>query len=241
MNKIVGIYKITNLLNDKIYIGQSINILKRWIKYRNLHCKSQKKLYNSFVKYGVENHKFEIIEECLIDLLNERERFWQDIHKALGENGLNLMLTQANGKSGTISEETRKKLKAKKLTELHKRKISDANKGRKLSEETKRKISDSQKKEKGYWYGKKLSDLHKEKLSKSAKGKNTWMLGKKLSNETRKKISENSATSKKVINKENGETYNSLAEMCRIFVLNENTLRSKLSGHRKNNTIFEYI
>ena len=50
---------ITSPLN-KIYIGQSINIENRWKQYKRLGCKKQIKLYNSFIKYGVENHTFEI-------------------------------------------------------------------------------------------------------------------------------------------------------------------------------------
>ena len=47
-----GIYKITNPKN-KVYIGQSKDIIKRWYYYKTLHCKSQIKLYNSLLKYGV--------------------------------------------------------------------------------------------------------------------------------------------------------------------------------------------
>ncbi len=55
MKKIVGIYKITNP-KGKVYIGQSVNIKKRWGDYKCLHnCKEQKMLYNSFIKYGVNN------------------------------------------------------------------------------------------------------------------------------------------------------------------------------------------
>ena len=46
--KKIGIYKITNLINGKIYIGQSVNILKRWLSYKKLNCKGQPKLYRSF-------------------------------------------------------------------------------------------------------------------------------------------------------------------------------------------------
>jgi group I intron endonuclease len=73
----VGIYKIINP-NDKVYIGQSINIEKRW--YNHSHPSKSvigRKLYNSFKKHGIKNHKFEIIEECELTKLNEREIFWK--------------------------------------------------------------------------------------------------------------------------------------------------------------------
>lgn len=69
---ICGIYKITSL-SEKIYIGQSTKIKRRFNTYKNLACKSQTKLYNSLVKHGVGTHIFEVIEECSEDLLNERE------------------------------------------------------------------------------------------------------------------------------------------------------------------------
>ena len=66
----VGIYKITSL-NNKIYIGQSIDILKRQNEYLKCYCKNQIKLYNSILKYGWKNHKFEILTLCYPEQLNE--------------------------------------------------------------------------------------------------------------------------------------------------------------------------
>lgn len=60
--KIIGIYKITSPTN-KVYIGQSININRRFKEYLNiLKSKGQTKLYHSFNKYKIENHTFEILE-----------------------------------------------------------------------------------------------------------------------------------------------------------------------------------
>jgi hypothetical protein len=106
-NPIIGIYKITSPLN-KIYIGQSIHIYLTWYRrYFLMHCKQQCKLYNSFQKYGVENHKFEIIEECTLEQLNEREIYWGLKYDVLGEKGLNLRIGNGRGKS---SEETKLKI-----------------------------------------------------------------------------------------------------------------------------------
>jgi len=63
MNKKQGIYKITSP-SGRVYIGQSVNIEKRFKKYVRLDCKEQTRLYRSFKKHGVENHMLEIIELC---------------------------------------------------------------------------------------------------------------------------------------------------------------------------------
>jgi len=104
----IGIYKITSP-TGKVYIGQSINVKKRFINYRGLNCKEQPILYKSFLKHGVENHSFEIIEECEIDLLNERERYWQELFICVGSKGLNCVYVQTKDKKSIISDDLREK------------------------------------------------------------------------------------------------------------------------------------
>lgn len=74
------IYKITNTLNNKVYIGQTIKpVEKRFNQHKNNYTKeyfSQLALYKAFRKYGVENFTFEEIEEVENDLLDEREKYW---------------------------------------------------------------------------------------------------------------------------------------------------------------------
>ena len=71
----IGIYKITNP-KGKAYIGQSKNIDRRFMQYSNLKSsKNQLKLHRSFLKYGIENHNFEIICECDAKDLNITERY----------------------------------------------------------------------------------------------------------------------------------------------------------------------
>lgn len=77
---ICGIYKITNTINNKVYIGQSVDIHRRWkdekvnafsiqsTEYQTLKSKA-------FRKYGLENFLFEVIEECSPSMLNEREAY----------------------------------------------------------------------------------------------------------------------------------------------------------------------
>ena len=70
-----GIYKITNTINNKIYIGQSIHIEQRWKEH--LSGRGSKALYQDFLFYGTQNFTFEILEICTDKtLLREREKFW---------------------------------------------------------------------------------------------------------------------------------------------------------------------
>jgi group I intron endonuclease len=108
----IGIYKITNP-KGRVYIGQSIDIYKRFYMYRFLHCKKQVRLYNSFLKYGYENHKFEIICECDELDLNKKERYYQEFYDVLSENGMNCVYQGYDGKSGKRSEETKRKISIK--------------------------------------------------------------------------------------------------------------------------------
>jgi group I intron endonuclease len=110
-NKMIGIYKIINP-KGKTYIGQSTNIKNRKYYYASNKCDKQPKLYNSIQKYGWEQHIFEIIEECGLEQLNEREIYWGSHYGVLGENGLNLRL--GNGR-GACSEETKQKQRIAKL------------------------------------------------------------------------------------------------------------------------------
>lgn len=80
--KICGIYKITNLVNGKVYIGQSIDIYRRWAQHkkigRNLSEDKysrdyDKVLYRAMRKYGVDSFEFSIVEKCEESALYERE------------------------------------------------------------------------------------------------------------------------------------------------------------------------
>jgi group I intron endonuclease len=140
---ICGVYKITSPI-DKVYIGQSVDINHRFKGYKRMYVKNrgQTKLHRSFKKYGVEIHRFEIIEECIEDNLNCRERYWQDFYDVIN-NGLNCRLTKDNDRSGKVSKETLLKMSKASMGNKHwlgkthtqetKDKISIANKGRKHS------------------------------------------------------------------------------------------------------------
>lgn len=98
MNVICGIYKFTNKVNGKIYIGQSVDVVHR--KYSHFHeaFKKERLSYNSYFhkairKYGKENFTFEIIERCDRSELNVKEIYWIDYYKSFKEEyGYNISL-----------------------------------------------------------------------------------------------------------------------------------------------------
>lgn len=72
-----GIYKITNKINGHSYIGQSVDIERRWRQHINFPKENSKyPLYQAFVKYGIENFSFEILELCQKEKLDNREIYF---------------------------------------------------------------------------------------------------------------------------------------------------------------------
>ena len=87
-----GIYKLTNLTNQKVYIGQATNLADRWKD----HIKAglgidtpNNMLYTAMMKDGVENFTFEVLEECERGSLNDREKYYIDFYRAQ-EHGYNM-------------------------------------------------------------------------------------------------------------------------------------------------------
>lgn len=85
----VGIYKITNILNNKCYIGQSIDIETRWLQhiYESKTLRHKYKIYLAINKYGIENFNFEVLEECPLDnkMLDDREVYWIEFYDSFNE------------------------------------------------------------------------------------------------------------------------------------------------------------
>lgn len=77
----IGIYKITNKINGNAYIGLSVDIKRRWKdhfqRYKDSSNKEYEKvLYKAFRKYGIENFDFSVIEECSLEELRKKEKYW---------------------------------------------------------------------------------------------------------------------------------------------------------------------
>lgn len=93
----IGIYKIENLINHKIYIGQSIHIERRWSE----HCfPSTKSIISAAIKkYGKENFSFQILEECFPEELDEKEIFYINKFNCIAPNGYNIKDYVDNGET----------------------------------------------------------------------------------------------------------------------------------------------
>lgn len=101
----IGIYKITNKTNNKVYIGQSTDIEKRWGEHKRNAFNSNTHtyyypLYLAIRKYGLDNFVFEVIEECSTENLTKQEQYWMDYYNSLdGNYGYNLVPAE-NAKRG---------------------------------------------------------------------------------------------------------------------------------------------
>lgn len=151
-NKYMGlIYKITNLMNQKIYVGQTTKTIEeRWTSHKEYARKGTTYLSRAIQKYGQDNFQMETLEVCEDHLLNEREQHWVAHLKSNDKTiGYNMSCGGDNG-NNTKSPEVRKKisdaLKGKTrlpLTEERKYKISLANTGKRRTPEQCEKIKNS--------------------------------------------------------------------------------------------------
>ena len=103
----IGIYKITNLKNGKVYIGQSRQIEKRFQQHRNKskfleEDKWYSPLYIDMYSFGIDNFSFEVIEECTIEELNEKEEYWIKYYNSQ-EDGYNI--TSGGDCTGKLSSD----------------------------------------------------------------------------------------------------------------------------------------
>lgn len=179
------IYKITNTVNGKSYIGQTRNNLEKTRIRKHLNGSGNRIIKQAVAKYGQNAFVFEILHDGIIpEFLDDLEREAIAKFNTIAPYGYNL--TDGGG-VGTHSEETRRK-----MSESHKGEKNNnygkpsPKRGKPLSEETKRKISRSMK-------GKKRSEEHLRNLSAANKGENNPMYGKTHSAETLQKMSENNA------------------------------------------------
>ena len=225
----IGIYKITSP-TKKIYIGQSVNIEKRIEKYKGAHCKSQPILYSSLKKYGWINHKLEILCSCEISELNDKERYYQDLHNAMSVNGLNCRLTTTKDKSGLSSEQTKAKQRISMKGLLLGKKQSREQIEKRIKSLT----------------GKKRTKEHKIHSSNIKLGYLNPMFGKKVKESSkdlqREKLSgEFNYLTKIILNVETGVFYYGLNEASKSININKGVLWSKMVRSKVNKTSFIYV
>jgi len=235
------IYKITNIINNKIYIGQSTMAFSERINDYKLH-KCNEYLINSFNKYGFENFKFEIIDTAEdINELNIKEiKYIQRYNSNNRDIGYNIEL---GGRNAIPNEST-----LKKMSEAHsgiiqtknwiKKRIApagseDAKKyGVPKTEEEKKYLSENSPK---FWLGKNRSEETKLKISQTKKEKGLSDVQKEL-------------LCKKVVayNPLNNETLNILDSSTiagKYYNISQSTISRRCSGVSKNkgNIYFKYI
>lgn len=206
----VGIYKISSPSNA-LYIGQSRDIHKRFIHYKNLHCSDQFRIYNSLKKYSPATHIFSVVHELPKDVSKEvlttYEQLYMDFYRDCGVVLMNLREAGDSGKFSKESSQRRSAIqKGKVVSDAAKNKMSIAKKGKpnlklrgkKHTKEFCERISLRQKislsiPENNPFFGKKHSPESLKKMSESSKGKYTaWNKGKTgvYSEDALKKMSE---------------------------------------------------
>lgn len=166
-----GIYTITNIIDNKIYVGSARTTFKKRKNHHFHHLRKgthgNRHLQNAWNKYGESSFKFEILEECIPENCISQETYWCNILDSLNSKfGYNIELPQIGAFGIKRTKETKRKISIK-LT------------GRKIPQEVKDKIS---KTTKGNKY---ISSEHRKIISKIHKGKI-------LSENTKRKIRENS-------------------------------------------------
>ena len=147
--KVSGIYKIENLIDGKIYIGQTVNYRRR----RKSHLSSLKRnnhhnehLQRAFNKYGEESFGVELLEECSADNLDEVEiKYIRDLEACDNSKGYNLMFGGQTYRKFT--KETRMKMsksrKGIKFSDEHRKNIGLGRKGIRNSEESIKKMRET--------------------------------------------------------------------------------------------------
>lgn len=84
----IGIYKFQNKITQQVYIGQSINIEKRFKSHKKDYINGNNKFYTAIQEFGWDNFTFEILEECPVEQLNQREKYWIQYYDSF-QNGYN--------------------------------------------------------------------------------------------------------------------------------------------------------
>jgi len=174
-----GVYMLTNKLTNDIYIGQSVDISKRFRNYFNLNyikSKSNLIISRTLIKYGYSNFSVTILEYCDKFDLNKREQYYFNILNPQ----YNILKIAGSSRGFKHSEETKMKI-SKSLKEIYKKEKS-ALLGRTHTEETKKLMSLKKAKNNNPFFGKTHNKDTIELIRKKA-------LGRIHSKETKLKMS----------------------------------------------------
>jgi group I intron endonuclease len=227
------IYKITNTLNNKVYIGQTVRgFLERYNEYKSDFKNKSKSnniyLYNSFLKYGFDNFKFEIIDHAeSIEELNEKEIHYIKKYNTTDRNfGYNL---HDGGRNSLLSEETKKKM-------------SESRKGKPKPDGWREKTIPPAGSEEAKKYGRPKTEEQKKYLSENSP---KYWLGKKRDPDTVKKMSETKkkmnikpSNSKKIVmvdNDNNYKIYESARDCSKDTNYSYDQIYDRLRGKLRNN------
>ena len=110
----IGIYKITNKLNGKAYVGQSNDIERRFKEHQQKGESSRIPLDVAIQKYGKDNFIYEVIEECSLEELNQKEQYWIATLNTVkngyncSEGGEQQSIGENNGRSKLTEEDVKK-------------------------------------------------------------------------------------------------------------------------------------
>jgi group I intron endonuclease len=209
-----GIYKITNTINGKCYIGSAVDLDRR--EKDHFKASTNPPLRRAMKKYGKDKFTFEVLEECTIREMLSLEQLNIDLHRVVKgwENLYNIC------------------------------EVAGSRLGAKHSEESKRLMSDALKGENHPFYGKQHTDETKQLMSSQRKGKCAGeknpmygragekhpMYGKKLSEEHKRKISESRTGDKNP--RHDSTIYNFVHKDGIVFTGTQHQLRTKYGLHR---------
>ena len=133
-----GIFKITNIINGKFYIGSSVNVLKRWAVHKSLLNQNKHHspyLQNSWNKYGKDNFIFEILEYCNPDknILMLIEQMYLDLHTP--KYNTNKFASSPLGYKHTLASKDKMRIRklGSKLSDKHRIKLLKVNIGKTIS------------------------------------------------------------------------------------------------------------
>lgn len=162
------IYKLTNLINNKIYIGQTIEPKARLRMYRYKSKNPVEIIEHAMAKHGFDNFKMEIIDQCeSYEEINKLEEKYISEFNCIIPNGYNVS-RGGEGRSHPHSEETKSKLSAQK-TAFYQQRLQET--GSKITEEERQKLSLSHLGKPSGRKGCHLTEEQKQHISQVQKGR----------------------------------------------------------------------